>query len=474
MQLRISGFLPQLKGLGDDPRVKDLHGRLEGKLAVVGSRIDEYQSQQSEKERLDGREPEAPGLPPTVARGDLPRYPVHRPGRSRQPGRDTTLGGGGPGRLRGPGRGRLVDAGTACPTSLSATERTEIAEGCYELLLVLSQAESNAEQGLRRLDQAARLHTAPSRAYRFRRAACLERCGDRRGAERERRAAEGQPVTTAFDHYLAGQEHYRRNEPIAAIRHFDDALRQRPDHFWAQMPVVDLLAPGPSSRGGLGRLHRLPAARSPISPGSTSSGASPPASAPRARRPRRSGSGPTAAEADYRRAMELLERKPNDELRYVVLVNRGVLRSQRGTLMGRPDSSGKRSRSMRGHTLLMRPWRRSAASRAGPTRRWTSSALAIERQPDLAALYRDRADVVLARKDSDPGAAGAGPLRPGPGDPAGEAGRPRPGARPHRSRPAAGPRRPYRRGPGGLRRRDRAGPAITRTRTGCASTCCSG
>ena len=108
---------------------------------------------------------------------------------------------------------------------------------------------------------------------------------------------------------------------------------------------------------------------------------------------------------------------------------------------------------------VMPRWRCSIGGGARPRRHWLSSAWRSSRGPDLPALYRDRAGVVLDRENASP-ARGAGPRRPGSGDRAGEAGRPRPGRRPHRSRPAPGPRRPIDRRAGGLRRRDRAAPRL--------------
>src|SRR5262249_44433456 len=46
------------------------------------------------------------------------------------------------------------------PASLQERERTEIAEGCYELLLILADAENAPDDGLRWLDRAARLRPA--------------------------------------------------------------------------------------------------------------------------------------------------------------------------------------------------------------------------------------------------------------------------------------------------------------------------
>ena len=119
------------------------------------------------------------------------------------------------------------------PTILSDRQRGEVEEGSYELLLTLAEAEPTPAAGLRRLDHAAHLRP-PTRAYHLRRAACLTRAGDMPAAERERHLAEALEPTTAFDHFLVGQERYKRGEFAAAIQSFSSALRLRTDHFWAQ------------------------------------------------------------------------------------------------------------------------------------------------------------------------------------------------------------------------------------------------
>jgi tetratricopeptide (TPR) repeat protein len=110
-----------------------------------------------------------------------------------------------------------------------------------------------------------------------------------------------------------------------------------------------------------------------------------------------------AAEADYRFAMDLLERKPNDELRYVVLVNRGLLRFQRDDLEEAVSDLTAairlNDRSSQAYGALAKVYLKQgrldeAVEQFGR---------AIERQPDLAPLYRARADVELARKESTPG-----------------------------------------------------------------------
>src|SRR5262249_30233178 len=106
------------------------------------------------------------------------------------------------------------------PASLHPSNRAEIAEQCYVLLLVLAEVESTPEAGLHRLDQAARLRPSATRAYHLRRAACLARAGDAPAADRERGKAERLQPADAFDHFLAGQERYKRGDPMRAIRHF--------------------------------------------------------------------------------------------------------------------------------------------------------------------------------------------------------------------------------------------------------------
>src|SRR5262249_25786164 len=78
----------------------------------------------------------------------------------------------------------------ALPESLSGAEQARVTEGCYELLLILADTEPTAEDGLRRLDQAASLHVPITRAYHLRRAACLARARNGPAADQERRKAE--------------------------------------------------------------------------------------------------------------------------------------------------------------------------------------------------------------------------------------------------------------------------------------------
>ena len=102
---------------------------------------------------------------------------------------------------------------------------------------MLAEAEPTPEAGLRRLDQAARLRP-PTRAYHLRRAACLDQ-GGRRGSGHAGTRAGGQlQPTTAFDHFLVGQERLQaagldRRRSGISTRRFDFER----DHFWAQCLV---------------------------------------------------------------------------------------------------------------------------------------------------------------------------------------------------------------------------------------------
>jgi len=286
------------------------------------------------------------------------------------------------------------------PSSLSDRERVEIAEGCYTLLLVMAEAEPTPEAGLRRLDQAIRLHPTPTRAYHLRLAACQARAGDKAAATRERNLAEQLQPTTAFDHFLVGQEAYKRRDWIGALRHFDKAIPLQRDQFWAHaLSALCWLQPeldGPvQAKYSLNTcLEREPEfAWLYILRGFASS-----------RIPAHSRQESAlvfeSAESDYDRAREILDRKPNDELRYILLVNRGLLGFQHDKL----DQAAKdlqaairlNDRSSQAYESLAIVY----LKQGKPDEAVEQFGLAIERKPDWAPLYRGRADVHLARKES--------------------------------------------------------------------------
>ena len=108
-------------------------------------------------------------------------------------------------------------------------------------------------------------------------------------------------------------------------------------------------------------------------------------------------------------------------------------------------------------------WPRCSSSRGSRTRPSSSSPRPSRYGPDLAPLYRGRAEVYRGHGDLTPTRIEGGAARPGRGGSAGVAGQPSARARSHESGLAAGTTRPRRGGARRLRRRA-AGRARPRRR----------
>ena len=299
------------------------------------------------------------------------------------------------------------------PASLSPSQQDEIRSSSYVLLLVLAEVAEHPDQGLRLLDQAARLHPL-TRAYHLRRGACLRRAGNSEAAEQERRAADRVPPTTAFDHFLAGQERYRRRDWSAARQQFNAALQIKPDDFWANclaaisnlqlrqsLPAkAELNAclqakpelPWLFMLRGLASQQEAALARSAAENG-------------------RAGDSPSRDEAqgqlddaqeDFDTALKLLGQQPNEELRYQTLVNRGLLWLVRrdwdkavADLRAAIALNGRQYLAY--EALAQVRWRQDR-----PDEAIAEFSRAIALRPEWAPLYRARADVELARKAPTP------------------------------------------------------------------------
>jgi tetratricopeptide (TPR) repeat protein len=121
------------------------------------------------------------------------------------------------------------------PDKLSARQKGQILEACYELLLL--QAEAAAQQGaadraLAVLKRASQLRP-PTPAYHLRRARYLERLHNLREAEAARAEAQRQPPATPGDRFLLGDELLQQGDPTQAASYFDQVLRDEPGHFGA-------------------------------------------------------------------------------------------------------------------------------------------------------------------------------------------------------------------------------------------------
>jgi tetratricopeptide (TPR) repeat protein len=293
---------------------------------------------------------------------------------------------------------------------LTPPERDQINHGRYELLLVLAdvtarprpgqdeaQRTAAARQALGLLDRASQLGLVTA-TYHLRRARYLEQLGEKDWARESARRAADCPPTTVFDHHLIGVERYRQG-PEAAKPSFVEALRLQPDHFWSHYflalcyiregkyePARDSLTPCVRQRPDVVWVYLLRG----FAQGQLRQFA--------------------AAEDDFRRAVELLEKAPSPEAEYVLLNNRGVLRA-----------------SQERYALAVEDLTRAARLRPEQYQAYASLAQVYlqDRHPDLALdaygkaitaaerlvatndlepqalglLYRNRARVYLGRKD---------------------------------------------------------------------------
>jgi tetratricopeptide (TPR) repeat protein len=299
------------------------------------------------------------------------------------------------------------------PQSFSPRDHDEIKEGCFELLLILADTEGSPDLVLRLLDRAERLRPS-SRAVHLRRADRLARRGDAPGAESERKKAEALPLVSALDHFLIGHDLYRRGDWAAALPQFDAALLDQPGHFWAHclsaicsiqlgQPIhakAELNACLEAERGlawlydlrgfasyKIAALARTAAEILPVRGHTLQT---------EIQRQLQ------AAEADYDRALGLLDAAPNKDVRYAVLVNRGLLWLERrrwdkaeADLRAAMQVDDRRWLAFEnlGHVYLQQDLSDQAVEQF--TR-------AINLRPDSASLYRLRAKANLDRKASTP------------------------------------------------------------------------
>jgi eukaryotic-like serine/threonine-protein kinase len=209
----------------------------------------------------------------------------------------------------------------------SQREKAEVVAGCYQLFLVLADATANpktrqvpeaeresARQGLRVLDRAAKAFP-PTQALHVRRARYLAQLGDEVNALRELRLGASMPPSTFSDHLLAGDEHYQRGDIQAAAQSFQTALVLEPSDFWSQcfLAICQLKLKHPAEAAA--GLTKCVAQR-------------PDFLWPRLLRGLAYGelNDFAAAEVDFAAA---LERRPTEDVRYVVHVSRGLLRFRR-------------------------------------------------------------------------------------------------------------------------------------------------
>jgi serine/threonine protein kinase/tetratricopeptide (TPR) repeat protein len=297
------------------------------------------------------------------------------------------------------------------PASFSA--RDEIEEGCYELLLILADVERSPDLGLRLLDQAERLRP-PTRASHLRRADCLARRGDTNGAQSERKRAEGMSLVSAMDHYLLGKELYKRGDWAAALPHLDEALAKQPGHFWSHClsAICSIQLDRPIQAKS--ELNACLQAEPDLSWLYVLRGFASYKIAALARTAAESlqARGRTlrievqlqlqAAEADYARALRLLDAAPSKELRYPLLVNRGLLWFERREWDKAIADLQAAIELDQGRWLAYQNLGQVYLQKKMPDQAIEQYTRAIALQPDSASLYRARAFANLDRKPSTP------------------------------------------------------------------------
>src|SRR5262249_9585074 len=229
-----------------------------------------------------------------------------------------------------------------------------------------------------------------------------------------RKTAETLPLVSALDHFLIGKERYKQGDWAAALPHFDAALMRQPGHFWAHClsAVCSLQLGRPvqakpelnaclQAEPGLPWLYELRGFASYRIA----------ALARNAAETLQAG-GPTlrtevelqlrAAEADYDKALQLLGTAPAKDLRYPLLVNRGLL------WLERRQWNKAVADFQAAIQLDDRQWV-AFLNLAQVYRQQDQSDKAIEQfnraihlRPDWAPLYRARAAANLDRKESTP------------------------------------------------------------------------
>jgi tetratricopeptide (TPR) repeat protein/tRNA A-37 threonylcarbamoyl transferase component Bud32 len=307
----------------------------------------------------------------------------------------------------------------ALPAALSSEQQAEVKDDCYELLLILAGAVANqgpgqVDRALRLVESADRRRPNHSRAYHLTKASLLGRKNDRAGEALELAQAQLSRPETAFDHFMNGQEEYKRHRPAEAILAFDSVLQQKPDHFWAQCQMANcyiqtarfeaakaclngciktepdvallyLLRGFASGRLGAKYLNLVKS-----SPG------------------REAGLKASAehefddTDKDFDAALKRLKSTPDDELHYVLLINRGYFSVQRGRLDQAAADYQEAIRLRTKDPLAYADLARVYQKQDKPDLAIEQFTRAIAVKPDWSPLYRGRADVLAGRADSTP------------------------------------------------------------------------
>lgn len=232
---------------------------------------------------------------------------------------------------------------TPLPEVLTDGEKRLVADGCYDLLMVLSRS-VEPTAGVKILDRAAKLRPETSGAFHLRRADCLARAGELAASKKELELASKAAPVTALDHLLIGREHTARRQWEEAIRVLETALRLEPNQASAKLLLAiceynvqprrldealshlnDLIGTQ-SDLAGLYALRALVHGEHAYQTLSRIDRGRP---AEVKKLLQQAETAFQSAEADYR---TVLDHHPSDDLRYVLLVNRGGMLLRAGRI----------------------------------------------------------------------------------------------------------------------------------------------
>ncbi len=282
----------------------------------------------------------------------------------------------------------------------SEAQKRDVQGDCSGLLLILAETEAQSASGRRSttndqflrkalscLEQAGRLG-APVRALQLRRARYLSLLGEKALAAKAEQAAQGAALKDVLDHFLMADELYRREQFDAAIKEFDQVLERKPGHFWAQYLGALCLLRQQRPAEARALLSACLAERSDFVWLYLLRGFA-----------QQELQAWGAAESDFQKASQM----PLDEnARYVLFVNRGVLRVRTDRIadaIADLESATKlKPKAYQAFVNLAQAYRRLNR----PGRALEQLDRAVELEPGLAHVYRLRARLYLERKEYEP------------------------------------------------------------------------
>jgi tetratricopeptide (TPR) repeat protein len=285
--------------------------------------------------------------------------------------------------------------------ALTPTQREDLRDDCYLLVLVLAEAVAQprpgqgpdaqrqaAEAALHLLERAERFGI-DTRAIHRRRARYLRRCGRAEADAEARRAEQVQPAR-AIDYYLLGDDRYKEGELVEAARDFDGVLALRPQNFLARyflavcyvrlnraVEAKAVLTACISQRSDFVWLYLMQGVANAQLEDFT------------------------AAESDFARAEKLLGEQPDEEARYALHANRGVVHARQKKVAQAIDDLHQaialRPRQYQAYLTLAQIYQ--------TEKKWDEALRyfneAVEREPGYAFLYRNRARLRLERGEPD-------------------------------------------------------------------------